>query len=160
MLPRTLLPGLLGALGLSAVVLSGCSKETTQRDVDRSTITLNEVRALVEKSKPGELLIADARGPRAFAEGHIPGAQNLAVSRFSGVHGETDPALVRFTTIVVYGDNPGSGSANALAMRMMSTGYDNIRTFFEGFDAWKRAGLPVESAPRPEGEAAGDAPGK
>jgi len=138
------LPIVTGALGL-AVALTGCSKEFSQKDVDRSRITLAEVRALVETNEPGVVLLADARGPKAYAAGHIPLARNYATSRFSGKYGETDPALEAFDTIVVYGDNPGSGSHSALALDMMSTGYKNVRTFFDGFDAWKRAGLPVET---------------
>lgn len=133
------------ALGVGVLFLTGCTPKFSQEDVDESGISLAEVRALVERNKPGEVLLADARGSRAFAEGHIPGARSFAINRFSGTHGETDPSLEAFKTIVVYGDNPGSAAASGLALRMMSTGYKNVRTFFEGFDAWKRAGLPVES---------------
>lgn len=150
MLPTRLLPSLLLALGVAGAFLTGCTPKFSQEDVDRSGISLAEVRALVESEKTDNVALFDARGPSAFEAGHIPGAREVSLNRFSGKHGETDPAIEKYDTIVVYADNPGSGSKDALALRMMSTGYDNVRTFIEGFDAWKRAGLPVEKSPTPE----------
>ncbi len=144
-----LLPVAALALGAAATLLTGCNKEFSQKDVDRSVITLAEVRALTESKDKTSYLIADARGPKAYAAGHIPGAVSFSVSKFSGKYGETDPALESYDTIVVYGDNPGSGSTSGVALRMMSTGYDNVRAFFEGMDAWKRAGMPVEALETP-----------
>jgi 3-mercaptopyruvate sulfurtransferase SseA len=147
-----------GAVALASALLPGCSPKFSQEDVDKSGISLGEVRALVEAKDASSVLIADARGPNAYAAGHIPGAENFAINRFSGKHGETDRSLVEYKTIVVYADNPGSASSSALALRMMSTGYDNVRTFFEGFDAWKRAGLAVEKSGAPESPAKMTAP--
>ena len=146
MLPTRLLPAVVVALGVFGAMLTGCTPKFSQKDVDRSGIALAQVRALVEAKDPSDTLIIDARGPSSYDAGHIPGAKNLPLSRFSGKYGETDPALEDYGTIVVYGDNPGSASTNALAPRMMSTGYDNVRAFFEGFDSWKRAGLAVEKS--------------
>lgn len=55
-----------------------------------------------------------------------------------------DPALDRYGQLVVYGDDPGTGSAVAMTKRLMMTGYKKVRMFMGGMSEWKRAGLPVE----------------
>ncbi len=148
MLSRRFVPVMAGVLlGLGGVV-AGCSKNVNENATPAATptplwISLPEVRSLVQRNEPGAALLVDARGPAAFETGHIPGAKNFSISHFSGKHGETEPGLVEYDTIVVYADGPESASAEALALRMMNTGYENIQVFYEGLDAWKKNGMPV-----------------
>lgn len=140
--------GLVG-LVLGAVLLGagggagGCSKQITDRDI--KPISLVEVRALVESERSGRggALLIDPRGPSAFAAGRLPGARNIQLSEVKPEDG-VNPALDRYGQLVVYGDDPGTGSAVAMTKRLMMTGYKNVRMFMGGLSEWKRAGLPVE----------------
>lgn len=126
-------------LGISA---GGCSKQTTDRDIQ--PISLTEVRALLDSPRAGSTLLIDPRPPSVFAAGHIPGARNMQLSEVRQEAG-VNPTLDRYGQLVVYGDDPGTGSAVAMTKRLMMTGYKNVRMFMGGMSEWRRAGLPVES---------------
>jgi rhodanese-related sulfurtransferase len=136
------------AFVLSLCSLAGvaCSGKVTDRDVTR--ISLPEVARPIQKgdaAKSGTLII-DARSPEKFAEGHIPGARNIRPYQVDPKD-ERDPALDRYKTLIVYDENPRVASGMALAKRLMVARYDDVRLFQEGFEAWRAAGLPVETSP-------------
>ena len=134
--------GSLGALAVLAAVgvyWAGCSSTTSDRDVRR--IELRDVARPVER-ETASVLIIDARSPGEFGAGHIPGARNLRSPEID--ERERDPDLERFRTIIVYGADPGSAPAMALAKKLMRAGYRDVRLFQEGFRGWQNAGMPVE----------------
>ena len=133
------LTAIVAAAGLS--LLAGCSGDITDDDI--RTIGMGEVRTLVERAgdEPGALLLIDPRSPRAFAEGHIPTAQNISLAAIDPKR--RDPALDAHTNIVVYGDDPGSAPARAMAKKMMVAGYEGVRLFAGGLREWAR-GYEVE----------------
>lgn len=121
--------------------LGGCSKQITDKDI--KSISLTEVRALMESGRPGAVLLIDPRSEAAFAQGHLPGARNIQLDEVRADRG-TDPTLERYGALVVYGDDPGTGSAVAMTKRLMMTGYKGVRWFAGGLSEWRRAGLKVE----------------
>lgn len=132
------------------VVAAGCGIlgcESSVSDAEIEFVGLGEVRALAGSDDPKAVLFIDPRPPAAFGRGHIPGARNYQLSRFKSVKGETEPEIDKFKTLVVYGDDPGSGSARGMAKRLMTTGYDPVLLFSGGMLEWERAGLPVERDP-------------
>ncbi len=133
------------------LAIIGCTK-ISDKDVLRDALEVSDVAKVVQKGEvtagsggPSTLLL-DVRTADAYAAGHLPGARNIRLPQIDPK--EKDPDLDRYKTIIVYDQNRGSASGMAVAKRLLIADYDDVRLFEEGFDAWKRAGLPVErSAP-------------
>lgn len=140
------------ALASAAGFLIGCSK-VSDKDVLKEALDLQDVSKIVQRgevasaSGKGTTLLLDVRTAEAFATGHIPGARNIRLPQIDAK--EKDPDLDKYKTIIVYDQNRGSASGMAVAKRLLVARYDDVRLFEEGFDAWKRAGLPVESGAKP-----------
>lgn len=134
--------GLLVGLAL-ALGAAGCKASITQKDIERNRIGVGDVSARTRGNAAAETLVVDARSSAEFEAGHIPGARNM---RLPDVPEEgRDPALERYKMIIVYGEDPGSATANALAKRLMGAGYKHVRFFGGGMQSWRAAGLPVET---------------
>ncbi len=126
-----------------AGVLGGCDKSISDKDIQ--PISLTELRALTQSDRPNMVLLIDPRSPAAFARGHLPGARNLSLEAIDDRFGTT-PELERYSNLVVYGDDPGTGVGRAMAKRLMSVGYKSVRLFFGGVSEWRRAGLELETS--------------
>ncbi|ALE16063.1 hypothetical protein AMC99_00760 [Altererythrobacter epoxidivorans] len=102
-------------------------------------------RKPIQEMTPGELydlvadrkaIVVDVREPGEFAGGHVPGAINLPLSRFSP---EQLPDAGDKTIVL----NCAGGVRSAKALRMC--GDVPVDTHLAGgMGAWGRAGLPVE----------------
>ena len=131
--------------GAGAIVvasgLGACNNDVTDTDLEKRIITLPEVRKeLASKTPP---LLIDARSRQDFSAEHISGAVNMGVTSVSGNRGDTDPRLLAYPVLIVYGQDPASAGARALGKRMIASGYDDLRFFAGGLSAWKQAGLPT-----------------
>lgn len=120
--------------------LGGCSGKTSDRDL--VVLELAEVRALY--SSPNARFV-DPRSAEEFGNGHIKGALNLQPAQVTELKTEMEPSVARSKTVVVYGANPGTGIARAVAKRLMAAGHRGVRLYAGGFDEWRANGLPVES---------------
>lgn len=96
----------------------------------------------------GGALAVDARDPESYRQGHISGAMNLPL-------GETESRLPRLRreapperTLVVYCSGYGCTDSFDLAVRLLGSGYRDVRVFEGGFPAWSDAGLPVAKGER------------
>ncbi len=146
---RASTPVLLAAvLAVCQVFGVGCSKEVSDRDI--KTIALADAARLHARSQsePLEALFIDPRSKAMFDASRIAGARHLQLTA-DDIDRGTDPAINRYETLVVYGNDPGSAIARAMAKRMMAIGYSKkkVKLMPEGLSAWDRAGLPVERAP-------------
>lgn len=130
-----------GAVALAAV--TGCSRNITDSKVER--IAIERVARLQSSGSEGVLII-DARRPEQFGQGHIPGAKNMRLPDIGEGDKDKDPRLERYRTIVVYGEDPGSASAMAVAKRLMTIGYKDVKLFEAGYSAWQLRGLPTSRA--------------
>jgi rhodanese-related sulfurtransferase len=122
-------------------VLGACHDTVSDGDIQFATLT--QTRALLQ-DKPGVARAIDVRTPADYAAAHIPGAQNLDLAMVSENKDSIDPALARYKTLVVYGQDPGSGSARAMAKRLMRAGHKGVLMFSGGMAEWTGAGLKVE----------------
>lgn len=129
-----------------ASLLVGCNKSISDKDIQ--PISLAEVRALTQTDRQASVLLIDPRSSAAYARGHIPGARNLRLESVDDREG-TDPALERYSALVVYGEDPGTGTGRAMAKRLMSVGYKDVRLFLGGLSEWTRAGLDVRAEEAP-----------
>jgi rhodanese-related sulfurtransferase len=109
-------------------------------------VTPAELAAWVIEGRTDYRLV-DIRGEKAFAEYHIPTAENVPLATVA------DGSLARTEKIVLYGDG-GIHAAHAW-MVLKGRGYTRVYTLREGLDAWKDDVLfPVmPHSPTPEQQA-------
>lgn len=98
-------------------------------------IDAQELDALL---RAGQALVVDVREPNEFAEGHIPGAVNLPLSRFSP--DRLPDAGGRKLVLNCLG-----GKRSGQALEMCGLAQTAVDTHLAGgFNAWTAAHLPVE----------------
>jgi len=120
--------------GLFALPLASCA-DTRVDDSRVVRVDAAAVADLVQRDRPAALLV-DVRPDAAFAQGSLPGAVNIRLEHLQ------DPRIVdrlrRAPRIIVFGQNPGSAAAMAMAKRLMSLGMKDVQLFAAGYDAWRR----------------------
>ncbi len=133
-----------------AASLGGCNR-IDDTSVLKDSYEVTDVGRAIEKGRTSgsgaSTLIMDVRTPEKYAEGHIPGAKNIRLPQIDPK--ERDPDIDKYGEIIVYDQNRGSASGMAVSKRMLMVEYDDVHLFVEGFDAWKAAGLPVETGSKP-----------
>jgi len=88
--------------------------------------------------RAGEALVVDVREPDEFAEGHIPGAVNLPLSRFSP---DQLPEYEGRKLVL----NCQGGKRSGQALELCGIAQSAVDTHLAGgFNAWSAARLPVE----------------
>jgi len=87
----------------------------------------------------GTALLIDVREPDEHARERIAGARLMPLSRF-------DPAAVPHgqAPIAIFHCRSGARTREAAA-RLLASGFAEVRCLDGGIEAWKRAGLPVET---------------
>ncbi len=127
---------------VATLLMVSCTKNISDKSVNILDVQqMAKIHARDSKS----VLIIDTRSADAYAAGHIPGARHMRLPEVR--EDDRDPSLDRFKQIVVYGQNPGSAPAMAMAKRLLSAGYSDVVLFKPGFDAWKTSGFPIEPPP-------------
>jgi hydroxyacylglutathione hydrolase len=102
--------------------------------VPTDEVSVGEARAMLDAVKP---LVVDARRMAEFAEGHIPGAMNIAHTRLLARLSE----VPRDRPILV---NCGSGARSARACSLLQRRGYEVTNLAGGILAWEQAGAPVE----------------
>src|SRR5512141_260130 len=124
----------LGALAVFANVAPGHTVKLNAKEllagVERQGdhVTPAELAAWIIEGR-GDYRLVDVRDAKAFAEYHIPTAENVPLATVS------DGTLGRTEKIVLYGDG-GIHAAQAW-MVLKGQGYPRVYTLLEGLDAWK-----------------------
>ncbi len=133
------------AAGVAAAwACAGCTDPRPVSDRNINRVELTELRGwLAANDREARAALVDPRAPEEFAKGHIPGARNLRLTQVRPELGK-DRDLNEYDVIVVYGDNPSSSAAKAMAKQMYSNRWGKIYLFEGGLEAWREAGLPVE----------------
>ncbi len=124
------------ALGLALATTVGCDVNITDKDVE--FITVGEAMALKEES-PDATIFLDPRPVEAFRQGHIPGARNLRLPEVPA-GAPLQRGLDEADTLIVYGDNPGTPAARAMAKRLLANGYSVVRLLQGGLAEWTAQG--------------------
>ena len=131
----------------------GCDKNITDRDI--RAISGSEVRRLLDeaaaKGKPELILLIDPRTPAQFQAGHIAGARNIQLDEFQSQSTRQGriSAYERFENLVVYGNDPASTVARAMAKRLLANDYKNVYWFTGGAAEWVRSGGTLVQATPP-----------
>ncbi len=142
----------LGALAVFANVAPGHSVKVNAKElltgVERQEdhVTPPQLAAWIIEGRADYRLV-DIRDEKAFAEYHIPTAENVPLATV------TDGTLGRTDKVVLYGDG-GIHAAQAW-MVLKGRGFTRVYTLLEGIDAWKDEVLfPVmPQSPTPEQQA-------
>ena len=124
----------LGALAVFANVAPGHTVKVNAKELltgvarAEDHVTPQELAAWIIEGRADYRLV-DIRDEEAFAEYHIPTAENVPLATV------TDGALGRTDKIVLYGDG-GIHAAQAW-MVLKGSGYTRVYTLLEGLDGWK-----------------------
>jgi 3-mercaptopyruvate sulfurtransferase SseA len=137
----------------------GCTRSTSDRDlVYRKPFELIEMA-----NTPGgafgagalpKVLWLDPRGPKAYAEGHVPQATNIPFPEIERTHEATCRGYEMY---FVYDTDYDDVLAKASAKRLLELGYKNVYCMLGGLKAWRADGNEVKSSPQPDA-APGGAP--
>lgn len=98
-------------------------------------ITAVELKALIDS---GGVQVVDVREADEFAQGHIPGALNLPLSRFRPDRLPEAPGKQLVLNCL-------GGKRSGMALDQCGVAQSAVDTHLAGgFGAWAKAGLPVE----------------
>lgn len=112
-----------GSDGPTSVFIAG--KVGGEKEVTYTQITTDEAKKIFESNKDGNYIILDVRRADEFAEGHIPGAINVANESIGAEAPEEIPD--KDQTIYVY-CRSGNRSKQA-SEKLAALGYSNIIEF-------------------------------
>lgn len=121
------------------IVSSGCSPKISDSSLD--LVGYTAVTETIDRER--DLIIIDARTESEYLAGHIPGALHLPLSKLDERNAKQ--RFDDYDTIIVYGENPGSALAKAMAKRLLLLGVDDVVYFEDGFAEYKRRGGPIET---------------
>lgn len=132
---------------LSALLLSSCanaqsskSDTTTAASANPSVATNIDVNTAQQTLQQSQVKLLDVRTAEEYAQGHIPGAQNIDFlgSNFAEEIKKLDPQQ----HYVVY---CASGNRSQKATQQMNAlGFTQVQNVLGGFQAWQSQNLPVE----------------
>lgn len=135
---------------LCALLLSSCANgqssnsDTTDKTASAvetpSAATNIDVNTAQQTLKESQVVLLDVRTAEEFAQGHIPGAQNIDFlgSNFAEEVKKLDPQQ----HYVVY---CASGNRSQKASQQMTDlGFTQVQNVLGGFQAWQSQNLPVE----------------
>ncbi len=120
--------------------LGGCSSQVTDDSVPR--VSVQDVARRLDRVGDGIELL-DTRDRAAFERSHIPGARHVTLPEIDPSNPTT--AFVGRGTLIVYGENPGSGTAVAIAKRLYRT-MGRVEWMEAGFQGWVQQGLAQTGA--------------
>lgn len=107
----------------------------------------------------GLYMIIDARDGREYAEGHIPGAYHLFYYQEERYIDEVLPTAQAAEKIVVYCNGGDCEDSVLTAGPLLRDTYfidpSRLFVYIEGYDCWKKSGLPVERGVRGSGDIVG-----
>lgn len=111
-----------------------------------SKISMEEVKQAILDKKPN-VVIVDVRDEASYAKGHIAGAINISHKKYDNFqNGQTEfPGLTKDGVNCVYCYVKECNLGEKAAHKFTALGYPS-KDIVGGFDSWKDAGYPVESA--------------
>jgi len=109
-----------------------------------ATVELEEFRsAVVSRSA----IILDARPSAFFAQGHVPGALNLARDDFAHDYRGLDSVLkgAQDKPIIVYCGGGDCHDSRLVANALLTLGYGDVTVFTGGWEVWSASKLPIST---------------
>jgi rhodanese-related sulfurtransferase len=103
-------------------------------------ISLAKAKELFESENA---LFVDARHEFDFQQGHIRGAVNISLKDFD-LHIAHVNKISKDRLLIVYCDGAECNSSIELSVKLMESGFTNVKIFFGGWQEWISAKLPIE----------------
>jgi len=122
-------------LFIATSLIGGC--KTDLNDSAIKPIVAADIASQLAGKRTSSTILLDARRRDQYDAGHIPSAANL---RLEDVAAGRTRGLAGYSTIIVYGQHPGSASAIGLAKRLMAMGYEGVQLYRGGVDEWTAQG--------------------
>ncbi|MGK2907134.1 MAG: rhodanese-like domain-containing protein [Desulfuromonadales bacterium] len=88
-------------------------------------------------------MLVDARSPELYTTSHIDGAVSLPLVEIDAALPDFVARVDRNRTLVIYCSGFGCPDSFDLAVRLIESGYTDVRVFEGGYPEWRDAGLPV-----------------
>ena len=88
-------------------------------------------------------LFIDARHEFDYQAGHVRGAVNVALKKFD-THFARLNKIPKGKLLIVYCDGAECNRSIELTVKLMESGFTNVKVFFGGWQEWNSAGLPIE----------------
>ncbi len=104
-------------------------------------VTIEQVKAYTEDP---DVFILDARSEAVFNKGHIPGSFNVPYDKFVEFYDFIQGTIPIKATVICYCWGPTCDFSDHLAEELRIIGYENVKIFREGWEAWEEAGYSVE----------------
>ncbi len=104
---------------------------------DVCEVSVSDAKGMLDK---GGCVFLDCREPKEFKMGHVPGAVNIPRGLMEWKVSKKIPD--KTAKIVVYCKVGGRGCLSACTLCRM--GYKNVVNIAGGWQAWEKAGYPVE----------------
>jgi rhodanese-related sulfurtransferase len=108
--------------------------------MEATRVTIDEVKERMDRGE--QFTFVDARNAQAWAEAErkLPGAVRVPADDVEQHLAEIshDRAVITYCTC------PHEASSGQVAQKLLAHGYKNVHPLFIGFEAWQKAGLPLE----------------
>jgi rhodanese-related sulfurtransferase len=88
-------------------------------------------------------IFIDARHEFDYQAGHIRGAVNVALNKYETLHTRLN-RISKDKLLIVYCDGAECNSSIELTVKLMESGFTNVKVFFGGWQEWKSAKLPID----------------
>jgi len=110
------------------------------KNMKPTRITVEEAKEKMDRGEP--LLFIDSRNSEAWAKASakLPGAVLIPPDEVQNHLREMTPG----PTMVTYCTCPQEASSFQVAQRLLNHGFKKVHALYDGFDAWVKAGYPVE----------------
>ncbi len=118
-------------------------KELTLDGVKVPLIDEKDARRLADDP---ENVFVDTRNREEYSEGHIKSAVFLPAYEREDHIENIDALLSKDSRLVLYCHGPECEMAEQVAAFLIQLGYRNLVIMSAGFEAWKKAGYPVEKS--------------
>lgn len=106
-------------------------------------ITIDEVIAMYQSRRT---VFIDARMPEEFEEGHIKGALLLPFEEYDDYIGAILKKVPKDAAVITYcGEEDCDVSLYLARVLREDEGYEEVYTFYGGYEEWLKSGMPVAS---------------
>ncbi|HLN97013.1 MAG TPA: rhodanese-like domain-containing protein [Pyrinomonadaceae bacterium] len=107
---------------------------------EATRVTIDEIKQRMDRGE--QFTFVDARNPQAWAEAgsKLPGAIRVPADEVEQHFSE----ISHDRTVITYCTCPHEASSAQVAEKLAEHGYKNVHPLFIGFEAWQKAGLPLE----------------
>ncbi|MDY6906391.1 MAG: rhodanese-like domain-containing protein [Thermodesulfobacteriota bacterium] len=103
-----------------------------------------DMQAAKELIESDTCIFVDARSCEAYTDGHLPGAVSLPVYDIENCIFDFLDTHAADITVVTYCSGIKCTDSHFLAEELAAAGYEDVRIFAQGMEAWQEERMPIE----------------